>query len=94
MRSFLKNRFSSQHHNSLHWAHVKAGLAERKLRSAALTNNTEGLKKLLDNHVNPNGTDEHQRTALHFAATKGYTDIIGICNIYSYNTDGTNQVFN
>ena len=84
MRSLLKNRFSSQHHHSLHWSHVKTGLAERKLRTAASTNNTEMLKKLLENQVNPNATDDRHRTALHFAATKGYTDVIGILPCSSF----------
>jgi ankyrin repeat protein len=63
------------------WSHVKAGLAERKLRLAANMNNVEGLRQLLTAHeggVDPNCGDEHKRTALHMAAAKGYADVVRV----------------
>lgn len=49
---------------------------QRRLRSAASTNNVEKLNQLLELGVNPNSSDENGRTALHFACCKGYSDIV------------------
>ncbi len=57
------------------WSHLKANIAGRKLRLAANMNNAEGLERLLASGAGPNGTDEHRRTALHFGAAKGYTEV-------------------
>lgn len=44
---------------------------ERKLRLAASVSNVELLVRLLDAGVNPNTSDEHQRSPLHLAASRG-----------------------
>lgn len=44
---------------------------ERKLRLAASVSNVELLVRLLDSGVNPNTSDEHQRSPLHLAASRG-----------------------
>lgn len=49
---------------------------DRRLRSAASTNNIERLNQLLEQGVNPNSADENGRTALHFACCKGYSNIV------------------
>lgn len=50
---------------------MKASIVERKIRVAANTNNTETLARLLQSGAaDVNVGDEHQRTALHFAAAK------------------------
>ena len=53
------------------WTKVKAAIAERKLRGAANTNNTEMVEQLLSGHLaSVKSVDEHKRSALHFAAAK------------------------
>lgn len=49
---------------------------ERKLRLAANTNDADRLKSLLESGIDPKASDEFQRTALHLAASKGYTDVV------------------
>lgn len=44
---------------------------ERKLRMAASVSNVELLVRMLDAGVNPNTSDEHQRSPLHLAASRG-----------------------
>lgn len=44
---------------------------ERKLRLAASVSNVELLVRLLDSGVDPNTSDEHQRSPLHLAASRG-----------------------
>lgn len=44
---------------------------ERKLRMAASVSNVELLVRMLDSGVNPNAADEHQRSPLHLAASRG-----------------------
>lgn len=44
---------------------------ERKLRLAASVSNVELVVRLLDAGVNPNTADEHQRSPLHLAASRG-----------------------
>jgi len=76
MRSTLKSKLF-QHSNSS-WSSLKAGIAERKLRLAAGTNNNEQIERLLGNGINPNAADEHKRTALHISASKGYAKCVDI----------------
>jgi len=76
MRSTLKSKLF-QHSNSS-WSSLKAGIAERKLRLAAGTNNNEQIERLLANGINPNAADEHKRTALHISASKGYAKCVDI----------------
>lgn len=59
------------------WGRMKASIAERKMRVAANTNNTELLERILaSNQTNVRSMDEHKRTALHFAAAKGYSEVV------------------
>jgi hypothetical protein len=51
-------------------------LGERKLRLAANTNDLDRLKTLLDSGIDPKSCDEFLRTALHLAASKGYTEVV------------------
>jgi hypothetical protein len=48
---------------------------EKKLRLAANLNEVELIQRLLDQGVDPKSHDSRQRTALHFAACKGHTNI-------------------
>ena len=53
------------------WSKVKKTLAERKLRSAANTNNSDLVEQLLSSSSpDVNSQDELKRSALHFAAAK------------------------
>ena len=62
------------------WSKVKAAIAERKLRGAANTNNTELVERLLTGHLaSVKSVDEHKRSALHFAAAKV---IISACGLH------------
>ena len=76
MRSTLKSKLF--HHSNSSWSSLKAGIAERKLRLAAGTNNNEQIERLLSNGINPNAADEHKRTALHITAAKGYAKCVDI----------------
>lgn len=51
-------------------------LDDRRLRSAASTNNVERLNELLESGINPNSADENGRTALHFACCRGYQEVV------------------
>lgn len=44
---------------------------ERKLRLASSICNTELLNRLLETGVNPDAADEHLRSSLHLAASRG-----------------------
>lgn len=55
---------------------------ERKLRLAASVSNVELLVRLLDAGVNPNTSDEHQRSPLHLAASRGMFSLIN-CRLTS-----------
>lgn len=55
---------------------IRSILGERKLRTAANLNNVESVEELLELGVDPCAADDRKRTALHFAACKGYTDIV------------------
>ena len=76
MRSTLKSKLF-QHSSTSSWSSLKASIAERKIRLAAGTNNSEQLERLLTNGVNPNAADEHKRTSLHISAAKGYATCVG-----------------
>ena len=59
---------------------MKKTLAERKLRSAANTNNSDLVEQLLSTSgPDVNSQDELKRSALHFAAAK-----VGIPSPYCY----------
>lgn len=75
MRSFLRNKLPNHNHS---WSHMKATLAEKKLRISANMNNVEAVERLLGSGANPNSIDDHQRTALHFGAAKGYDDVVRV----------------
>lgn len=71
-----------QKKHDVRWKHVdgiyprvRDVLGERRLRIAANTNNAEDVIKLLEAGVDPCAADDRKRTALHFSACKGYTDI-------------------
>merc|ERR1719219_2771531 len=57
---------------------MSTALSERKLRTAASTNNTDMMYNLIAKGVNVNASDEQQRTALHFAASKGYSEVVNV----------------
>ncbi|XP_030753774.1 ankyrin repeat domain-containing protein 54 [Sitophilus oryzae] len=58
---------------------------EFRLVKAVNTNNTSEVKKLLNEGVNPNSTDQEMRSVLHVAVSKGYTDIVQL--LLSYGAD-------
>ena len=61
------------------WSHLTSPLYEKKFRIAASTNNTEMMRALITkNNVNVNASDDQQRTALHFAASKGYSEAVNL----------------
>jgi len=73
--SGLRSKYNN--HVQDDWAKVKAAIAERKLRGAANTNNTEMVEQLLSGHLaSVKSVDEHKRSALHFAAAKGYSEVV------------------
>jgi len=73
--SGLRSKYNS--HVQDDWAKVKSAIAERKLRGAANTNNTEMVERLLSGHLaSVKSVDEHKRSALHFAAAKGYSEVV------------------
>merc|ERR1719219_910611 len=57
---------------------MSTALSERKLRTAASTNNTDMMYNLIAKGVNVNSADEQQRTALHFSASKGYSEVVNL----------------
>ena len=73
MRSFHRNRLAN--HNQS-WSQMRTVLAEKKLRMSANLNDVEAVERLLGSGANPNSTDEHKRTALHFGAAKGYDAVV------------------
>ncbi|KAF7265926.1 uncharacterized protein LOC143198574 [Rhynchophorus ferrugineus] len=58
---------------------------EYRLVQAVNTHNTEQVKQLLSEGVNPNSTDSELRGALHVAVSKGYSDIVEL--LLSYGAD-------
>ena len=54
---------------------LKHIIGERKLRASANANAIENVRNLLDLAVNPCASDGRQRTALHFAAAGGHTEV-------------------
>lgn len=63
-----------QHHHTTRRAlvpYVCKFSNERKLRLAASVSNIELLVRLLDNGVNPDTADEHLRSPLHLASSRG-----------------------
>lgn len=48
---------------------------ERKLRIAVSLNNVQTVEQLLKEGVDPKVTDDKERSPLHIAASKGYTEI-------------------
>lgn len=56
--------------------YIRSQSNERKLRLAASLSNVEVLIRLLESGVDPNSSDDYQRSALHLAASRGYTDVV------------------
>lgn len=52
---------------------------ERQLRQAAQDGDFEAVQSHLDDGVNPRATDDKGRTALHFASSKGCSQIGANC---------------
>ncbi len=79
MKSMLKVRTNPRLIGKTNsWSHLSTSLMERKLRTAASTNNTEMMRNLMAKGVNVNAADEQQRSPLHFAASKGYSEVVNI----------------
>ncbi len=93
MRSALRSRLAA-HSSANNWTQMKATLNEKRLRMAATTNNTETLAKLLANGANVNSGDEHQRTALHFSAAKGYAEAVKILIQHGANVNAKDALGN
>lgn len=73
-RSSSKIGSRYQHHHTTRHALVPYVCKlpnERKLRLAASVSNVELLVRLLDNGVNPDACDEHHRSPLHLASSRG-----------------------
>jgi len=60
------------------WSRIKTAIADRKLRGAASTNNTELVEQMCANGANVRCFDDHKRSPLHFAAAMGYTEVADI----------------
>ena len=56
--------------------HYTLSIGERRLRTACSVNNIELVENLLNLGVDPKSVDEMQRSPLHIAASKGYTEIV------------------
>eukprot|EP00090_Calanus_glacialis_P022587 TRINITY_DN34861_c0_g1_i1.p1 TRINITY_DN34861_c0_g1~~TRINITY_DN34861_c0_g1_i1.p1 ORF type:complete len:406 (+),score=162.70 TRINITY_DN34861_c0_g1_i1:152-1369(+) len=75
--SGLRSKYNN--HVQDDWTKVKTAIAERKLRGAANTNNTDLVETLLTGHLaSVKSVDEHKRSALHFAAAKGYSEVVEV----------------
>lgn len=68
-----ENRRYQHHHTTRHALvpYVCKLPNERKLRLAASVSNIELLVRLLDSGVNPDTADEHLRSPLHLASSRG-----------------------
>lgn len=70
-----------QKKHDIRWKHVdsyrrvRECLREKRLRIASNTNNVKDVIKFLEDGVDPCAADDRKRTALHFSACKGYTDV-------------------
>lgn len=74
-------KMKSKLHSQLHSRHslpyiVRSHTNEVRLRVAASLSNVEELVRLLQANVDPNSSDDYQRSALHLAASRGYADIV------------------
>ncbi|XP_044735785.1 ankyrin repeat domain-containing protein 54-like [Chrysoperla carnea] len=49
---------------------------EKRLRTAALTNNEDRVREILLTGVDVNAADENKRTPLHLAASRGYAPVV------------------
>jgi len=75
--SGLRSKYNSQVQDD--WGKVKTAIADRKLRGAANTNNTELVDRLLSTTMaSVHSVDEHKRSPLHFAAAKGYSEVVEV----------------
>ncbi|XP_023323219.1 ankyrin repeat domain-containing protein 54 [Eurytemora carolleeae] len=74
--SGFRSKYNSHVGND--WSRIKMSIAEKKLRIAASTNNSEQVEQLCQNGVNVRCFDEHQRSPLHFAAAMGYSEVAEI----------------
>lgn len=74
----IKSKMHSQLHSNKHSLPyiVRSHSNELRLRVAASLSNVEELVRLLQCDVDPNSSDDYQRSALHLAASRGYTDIV------------------
>lgn len=88
-RSSLKIGSRYQHHHTTRHALVPYVCKlpnERKLRLAASVSNVELLERLLDNGVNPDACDEHHRSPLHLASSRGKCFLGRACFMQSFNS--------
>jgi len=75
--SGLRSKYNGQVQDD--WGKVKAAISDRKLRGAANTNNTELVERLLTTTMaSVHSVDEHKRSPLHFAAAKGYSEVVEV----------------
>jgi len=75
--SGLRSKYNNQVQDD--WGKVKAAISDRKLRGAANTNNTELVERLLTTTMaSVHSVDEHKRSPLHFAAAKGYSEVVEV----------------
>lgn len=70
----MKTKINTHQRNTL--PYIRSQSNERKLRLAASLSNVEVLIRLLESGVDPNSSDDYQRSALHLAASRGYTDVV------------------
>lgn len=71
VRSSAEFRSSKRNNRNALIPYVCTVPNERKLRMAASVSNMELLVRMLDAGANPNTSDEHQRSPLHLAASRG-----------------------
>lgn len=72
-------KMKSKHNHQLYrhtLPYILSKSNERKLRLAASLSNIDVLLRLLETGVDPNSSDDYQRSALHLAASRGYTDVV------------------
>jgi len=89
--------FRSKYNSSVgeDWSKVKRTIAERKLRSAANTNNSDQVEQLCTGSgLDVNSCDEHKRSALHFAAAKGYSDVVEVLLRHGADPNQTDRLGN
>jgi len=89
-----KDKLHSKQDVLVHIKNHKVQIDEQRLLLAVQLNNTEHVQRLLESGVNPNACDKSRRSALHIAASRGYTNIIRLLLEYKADPNATDIIQN